>query len=132
MKDGAVPVQEQTTRDIISQYGSENLYGTAVFKKLENGTYYLKEVSAPSGYKVKDELIKVVVNDDGAFADAGEKDDGIYVGRGGSGTLLNSMEQFANNNDIDKTLTNMKINLRVSESEPSERRFMEGCKDHTR
>ena len=47
-----------------------------------------------------------------------KKDDGIYVGRGGSGTLLNSMEQFANNNDIDKTLTNMKINLRVSESEP--------------
>ena len=118
LKDDAVPVQEQTTRDIISQYGSVNLYGTAVFKKLENGTYYLKEVSAPSGYKVKDELIKVVVNDNGAFADAGEKDDGIYVGRGGSGTLLNSMEQFANNNDIDKTLTNMKINLRVSESEP--------------
>lgn len=60
-----------------------------------------------------------MVNDDGAFADAGEKDDGIYVGRGGLGTLLNSMEQFANNNDIDTTLTNMKLNLRVSESEPA-------------
>ena len=119
LRDDAVPVQEQTTRDIINLYGSANLYGTAVFKKLENGTYYLKEVSAPSGYKVKDELIKVVVNDDGAFADAGEKDDGIYVGRGGLGTLLNSMEQFANNNDIDTTLTNMKLNLRVSESEPA-------------
>lgn len=119
LRDDAVPVQEQTTRDIINLYGSANLYGTAVFKKLENGTYYLKEVSAPSGYKVKDELIKVVVNDDGAFADAGEKDDGIYVSRGGLGTLLNSMEQFANNNDIDTTLTNMKLNLRVSESEPA-------------
>ncbi len=118
LKDDAVPVQEQTTRDIISSYGSMNLYGTAVFRKLENGTYYLKEVSAPSGYKVKDELIKVVVNDNGAFADAGEEGDGIYVGRGGSGTLLKSMEQFADNNDIDTTLTNMKINLRVSESEP--------------
>ena len=118
LRDGAVPVQEQTTRDIINLYGSESLYGTAVFKKLENGTYYLKEASAPSGYKIRDELTKVVVNDDGVFADAGEKDDGIYVGRGGLGTLLNSMEQFANNNDIDTTLTNMKINLRVSESEP--------------
>lgn len=118
LRDDAVPVQEQTTRDVINLYGSESLYGTAVFKKLENGTYYLKEVSAPSGYKIRDELIKVVVNDDGVFADAGEKDDGIYVGRGGLGTLLNSMEQFANNNDIDTTLTNMKLNLRVSESEP--------------
>lgn len=119
LRDDAVPVQEQTTRDVINLYGSESLYGTAVFKKLENGTYYLKEVSAPSGYKIRDELIKVVVNDDGVFADAGEKDDGIYVGRGGLGTLLNSMEQFANNNDIDTTLTNMKLNLRVSESEPA-------------
>lgn len=114
-----MPVQEQTTRDVINLYGSESLYGTAVFKKLENGTYYLKEVSAPSGYKIRDELIKVVVNDDGVFADAGEKDDSIYVGRGGLGTLLNSMEQFANNNDIDTTLTDMKLNLRVSESEPA-------------
>ena len=119
LRDDAVPVQEQTTRDIINLYGSESLYGTAVFKKLENGTYYLKEVSAPSGYKIRDELIKVVVNDDGVFADAGEKGDGIHVGRGGLGTLLNSMEQFANNDDIDTTLTDMKLNLRVSESEPA-------------
>ena len=119
LRDDAVPVQEQTTRDVINLYGSESLYGTAVFKKLENGTYYLKEVSAPSGYKIRDELIKVVVNDNGVFADAGEKDDGIHVGRGGLGTLLNSMEQFANNNDIDTTLTDMKLNLRVSESEPA-------------
>ena len=49
LRDGAVPVQEQTTRDVINLYGSESLYGTAVFKKLENGTYYLKEASAPSG-----------------------------------------------------------------------------------
>ena len=119
LRDDAVPVQEQTTRDVINLYGSESLYGTAVFKKLENGTYYLKEVSAPSGYKIEDELIKVVVNDDGVFADAGEKGDGIHVGRGGLGTLLNSMEQFANNNDIDTTLTDMKLNLRVSESEPA-------------
>lgn len=118
LKDDAQPVAEQTTSDLISRYGSINLYGTAVFRKLDEGTYYLKEVSAPSGYKVRDDLIKVVVNKNGAFADAGEKGDGIYVARGGSGTLLKSMEQFATNNEIDTTLANLTVNLNVSESEP--------------
>ena len=90
-----------------------DLSGTAIFRKLTNGTYYLKEVSAPGGYKINDKLIKVIVNDNGAFADAGEKGDGIYVGRGGSGTLLKSMEQFATNDDIDSTLTNMLISLKA-------------------
>lgn len=118
LKDDAVPVQEQTTADISSSYDSMDLSGTAIFRKLTNGTYYLKEVSAPSGYKINDKLIKVIVNDNGAFADAGEKGDGIYVGRGGSGTLLKSMEQFATNDDIDSTLTNMQISLKVSDKEP--------------
>ena len=118
LKDDAVPVQEQTTADRSSNYGSMDLSGTAIFRKLTNGTYYLKEVSAPSGYKINDKLIKVIVNDNGAFADAGEKGDGIYVGRGGSGTLLKSMEQFATNDDINSTLTNMLISLKVSDKEP--------------
>ena len=118
LKNDAVPVQEQTTSDISSNYGSMDLSGTAIFRKLTNGTYYLKEVSAPSGYKINDKLIKVIVNDNGAFADAGEKGDGIYVGRGGSGTLLKSMEQFAANDDIDSTLTNMQISLKISDKEP--------------
>lgn len=120
LKEDAEPVQEQVTRKINSNYGSVDLTGTAIFRKLKSGTYYLKEVSAPSGYKVKEQLIKVIVNDDGAFADAGEKGDGIYVGRGGSGTLLNSMEQFADNDSIDTTLSNMKINLGVYKKNPTE------------
>ena len=120
LKSDAVPVQEQTTKNIDSQYGSKDLTGTAVFRKISNGKYYLKEISAPSGYKINDKMIKVVVNDNGAFANAGEKGDGIYVGRSGSGTLLKSMEQFATNDDIDSTLTNMKLNLVVSDEEPSE------------
>lgn len=118
LKDDAAPVQEQTTADIITPGSSVSLSGTAVFRNLENGIYYLKEISAPSGYKINDRLVKVVVNDNGAFADAGETGDGIYVGRGGTGTLLKSMEQFATNDDIDSTLTNMLLNLRVSETEP--------------
>lgn len=118
LKQDAKPIGETTTKDLTSQYSDTVFHGTAVFTKIPEGTYYLKEVSAPSGYKVKDTLIKVVVNDNGAFADAGENGDGIFVGRGGSSTLLKSMEQFALNDDIDSTLSNMKANLRVSSQAP--------------
>lgn len=118
----AEPVATRTTETLNDPYRGDDS-GTACFSKLENGTYYLKEISAPSGYKVRDDLIKVVVNDYGVFADAGAENDGIYVGRGGYGTLLKSMEQFAISDDIDNTLTNMQVNLRVSSEAPNEEGF---------
>ena len=118
----AKPVATRTTETLNDPYRGDDS-GTACFSKLENGTYYLKEISAPSGYKVRDDLIKVVVNDYGVFADAGAENDGIYVGRGGYGTLLKSMEQFAISDDIDNTLTNMQVNLRVSSEAPNEEGF---------
>ena len=122
LKEDAKPVATRTTETLNDPYRGDDS-GTACFNKLENGTYYLKEISAPSGYKVRDDLIKVVVNDYGVFADAGAENDGIYVGRGGYGTLLKSMEQFAVNDDIDNTLTNVQVNLRVSSKEPNEEGF---------
>ena len=122
LKGNAEPVATRTTETLNDPYRGDDS-GTACFSKLENGTYYLKEISAPSGYKVRDDLIKVVVNDYGVFADAGAENDGIYVGRGGYGTLLKSMEQFAVNDDIDNTLTNVQVNLRVSSKEPNEEGF---------
>lgn len=116
--DGAQPVQEQVTGTIGADVAGSKLYGSAVFKKLKNGTYYLKEISAPSGYKLNEKLVKVIVNDNGVYADAGTQGDGVLVSRGGYGMLLQSMEQFAENNDIDTTLTNMIAKLRVSEREP--------------
>ena len=83
------------------------------------GPTILKEISAPSGYKLNEKLVKVVVNDNGVYADAGTQGDGVLVSRGGYGMLLQSMEQFAENNDIDTTLTNMIAKLRVSEREPN-------------
>lgn len=118
----AEPVATRTTETLNDPYRGDDS-GTACFSKLENGTYYLKEISAPSGYKVRDDLIKVVVNDYGVFADAGAENDGIYVGRGGYGTLLKSMEQFAISDDIDNTLTNVQVNLRVSSEAPNEEGF---------
>lgn len=118
LQEGAKPVQEQVTGTIGADVAGSKLYGSAVFKKLKNGTYYLKEISAPSGYKLNEKLVKVVVNDNGVYADAGTAQDGIYVGRGGYGMLLRSMEQFATNDDIDTTLTNMKVNTYISSEEP--------------
>ena len=122
LKGNAEPVATRTTETFNDPYRGDDS-GTACFSKLENGIYYLKEISAPSGYKVRDDLIKVVVNDYGIFADAGAENDGIYVGRGGYGTLLKSMEQFAVSNDIDNTLTNVQVNLRVSSEAPNEEGF---------
>lgn len=118
LNEDAKPVQEQVTGTIGADVAGSKLYGSAVFKKLKNGTYYLKEISAPSGYKLNEKLVKVVVNDNGVYADAGTQGDGVLVSRGGYGMLLKSMEQFAENNDINTTLTNMIAKLRVSESEP--------------
>ena len=122
LKGNAVPVATRSTETLNDPYRGDDS-GTACFSKLENGIYYLKEISAPSGYKVRDDLIKVVVNDYGVFADAGAENDGIYVGRGGYGTLLKSMEQFAVSDDIDNTLTNVQVNLRVSSEAPNEEGF---------
>lgn len=119
LNEDAKPVQEQVTGTIGADVAGSKLYGSAVFKKLKNGTYYLKEISAPSGYKLNEKLVKVVVNDNGVYADAGTAQDGIYVGRGGYGMLLRSMEQFATNDDIDTTLTNMKVNTYISSEEPN-------------
>lgn len=119
LKAGEKPVQEQVTDTIGADVAGSKLYGSAVFKKLKNGTYYLKEISAPSGYKLNEKLVKVVVNDNGVYADAGTENDGIYVGRGGNGMLLRSMEQFATNDDIDTTLTNMKVNTYISSEAPN-------------
>ena len=119
LKADAKPVQEQVTGTIGADVAGSELYSSAVFEKLKNGIYYLKEISAPSGYKLNEKLVKVVVNDNGVYADAGTKGDGVLVSRGGYGMLLKSMEQFAENNDINTTLTNMIEKLCVSESEPN-------------
>lgn len=81
--------------------------GTAKFpfrkNVLENGTYYLKETGAPEGYIENSTLVKVIVNDEGVYADAGGTDDGVRV-HAGVGYLLKPLEKFGSNDDIDATL----------------------------
>lgn len=86
-------------------------------KPLEKGTYFLKEVSAPTGFLLNDTLTKVIVDDYGVHADAGAPDDGVstFVG---PGALMKSLGQFGAEGDIDNTLTWIKGMRQTSDGKP--------------
>lgn len=105
---------EQTPYDTLTTGSVGNpvpLEGAGIFpntskehKPLTKRTYYLKEISAPSGFLLNDTLTKVIVDDCGVHADAGTRDDGVstFVG---PGALMKSLSQFGAEGDIDNTLT---------------------------
>lgn len=105
---------EQTPYDTLTTGSVGNpvpLEGAGIFpntskehKPLTKRTYYLKEISAPSGFLLNDTLAKVIVDDYGVHADAGTRDDGVstFVG---PGALMKSLSQFGAEGDIDNTLT---------------------------
>lgn len=105
---------EQTPYDTLTTGSVGNpvsLEGAGIFpntskehKPLTKRTYYLKEISAPSGFLLNDTLTKVIVDDYGVHADAGTRDDGVstFVG---PGALMKSLSQFGADGDIDNTLT---------------------------
>ena len=105
---------EQTPYDTLTTGSVGNpvpLEGAGIFPNtskehmpLTKRTYYLKEISAPSGFLLNDTLTKVIVDDYGVHADAGTDDDGVstFVG---PGALMKSLGQFGAEGDIDNTLT---------------------------
>lgn len=105
---------EQTPYDTLKTRSVDNpvpLEGAGIFpntsddnRPLVNGTYFLKEVSAPKGFLLNDTLTKVIVDDYGVHADAGTDDDGVstFVG---PGALMKSLGQFGAEGDIDNTFT---------------------------
>mgnify|MGYP000762847282 CR=1 FL=1 len=105
---------EQTPYDTLTTGKVGNpipLEGAGIFpctsdgnRPLVEGTYFLKEVSAPKGFLLNDTLTKVIVDDYGVHADAGTAVDGVstFVG---PGTLMKSLGQFGAEGDIDNTLT---------------------------
>lgn len=105
---------EQTPYDTLTTGSVGNpvpLEGAGIFpntskehKPLTKRTYYLKEISAPSGFLLNDTLTKVIVDDYGVHTDAGTRDDGVstFVG---PGALMKSLSQFGAEGDIDNTLT---------------------------
>lgn len=119
-----VPKGEQTPYDTLTTGSVGNpvpLEGAGIFpntsagnRPLVNGTYFLKEVSAPKGFLLNDTLTKVIVDDYGVHADAGTDDDGVstFVG---PGALMKSLGQFGAEGDIDNTLTWIKGQRQTSD-----------------
>lgn len=115
---------EQTPYDTLTTGSVGNpvpLEGAGIFpntsagnRPLVNGTYFLKEVSAPKGFLLNDTLTKVIVDDYGVHADAGTDDDGFstFVG---PGALMKSLGQFGAEGDIDNTLTWIKGQRQTSD-----------------
>lgn len=83
--------------------------------KLTPGKYILTEVEAPEGYELNTEPVVVMVNEEGVYADAGIKDDGVVVSRG-VGTLFATMKRFATDDDLDVTLQHIKADLMTKPS----------------
>lgn len=121
-----MPKDDQGPYDTLTTGSVDNpvrLEGAGIFpctsdgnKPLKNGTYFLKEVSAPKGFLLNDTLTKVIVDDDGVHADAGTDDDGVstFVG---PGALMKSLGQFGAEGDIDNTLTWIKGTRQTSNGE---------------
>ena len=118
LKDDQAPYDTLTTGSVSNPISLE---GAGIFpctsdgnKPLKNGTYFLKEVSAPKGFLLNDTLTKVIVDDYGVHADAGTDDDGVstFVG---PGALMKSLGQFGAEGDIDNTLTWIKGQRQTSD-----------------
>ena len=118
LKDDQAPYDTLTTGSVSNPISLE---GAGIFPctsdgntPLKNGTYFLKEVSAPKGFLLNDTLTKVIVDDYGVHADAGTAHDGVstFVG---PGTLMKSLGQFGAEGDIDNTLTWIKGQRQTSD-----------------
>lgn len=118
LKDGQDPYDTLRTGSVGNPVPLE---GAGIFpntsdgnRPLVNGTYFLKEVSAPKGFLLNDTLTKVIVDDCGVHADAGTDDDGVstFVG---PGALMKSLGQFGAEADIDNTLTWIKGTRQTSD-----------------
>lgn len=52
---------------LIKEVKSNSKDGFVVFDNLKYGIYYIKEITAPKGYVISDEIIKLEINDNGVF-----------------------------------------------------------------
>ncbi|MBW3093780.1 pilus assembly protein [Bifidobacterium sp. 64T4] len=119
LKSDAEPMQTCTTKDTDYPFPMD---GSCMFGMkangvtFDNGTYYIKEMKAPAGYETNGTLAKVLITDDGIYADAGTEDDGISTVTH-VGTLNQSLYQFASNRDVNRTLSDLIVTQKRCETE---------------
>ena len=72
--------EDEDCTKLIKEAGANEYEGTALFEGLRYGTYYIKEIKAPLGYRLSDQVVKIEINDKGVFADGKslEEKDNIY------------------------------------------------------
>ena len=72
--------EDEACTKLIKEVGANTDNGTALFDNLRYGTYYIKEIKAPQGYKLSDQVVKIEINDKGVFADGVslEEKDNVY------------------------------------------------------
>lgn len=72
--------EDKECTKLIKQAGANEYEGTALFDDLRYGTYFIKEIQAPLGYKLSEQIVKIEINQKGVFADGKslEEKDSIY------------------------------------------------------
>ena len=71
---------DEECAELIREVESDREKGIVEFNELRYGTYYIKEIKAPLGYKLSDQVVEIVINDEGVFADGVslEESDSVY------------------------------------------------------
>ena len=128
VKDGASAYDTASTQAELNTDGGQLLMNNgAVFPAgkdvLPRGTYYLVENAAPAGYRRWDSCTKIIVTNDGVYADAGAADDDVRVLKG-AGSLVQTMAVYASGGqvnakegDIDATLKDITLTLQSGDPE---------------
>ena len=72
--------EDEECTKLIKEAGANEYEGIALFEGLRFGTYYIKEIKAPLGYKLSEQVVKIEINDKGVFADGVslEENNGVY------------------------------------------------------
>ena len=72
--------EDEECTKLIKEACANEFEGTALFENLRYGTFYIKELKAPLGYKLSDQVVKIEINADGVFTDGVslEETEGIY------------------------------------------------------
>lgn len=71
---------DEECTQLIKQVDSNKEDGTVLFEDLRFGTYFIKEISAPKGYELSNEIVKLEMNDKGIFINGTEitENDEVY------------------------------------------------------